>query len=250
MDSDRPEGQRRYQSSWPGHLIRGKGNIMDLEKYYEAISEAVYDGDDEETLVAVEAALEAGCPPEDIINKGGVAALERLGKDFDEMNAFLPDMMLGGEAMHALLDRVNPLLVKEGKGESATIVLGCAQGDLHDIGLNLVATQLAVAGYNVINLGTDTSPAEFLRVADENHADIIGVSTLLTTSSYYQDEMIKDMVKKGIRDRYKVIVGGGPITPQWTEKIGADGYSRTAHQAVELCKRLLQGGEELPVVIE
>lgn len=223
---------------------------MDLEKYYEAISEAIYDGDEDETLEAVDAALEAGCHPEDIITKGGVVALERLGKDFDEMNAFLPDMMLGGEAMHALLDRVNPLLIKEGKDESATIVLGCAQGDLHDIGLNLVATQLAVAGYNVINLGTDTSPAEFIRVAQENHADIVGVSTLLTTSSYYQDELIKDMVKQGIRDQFKVIVGGGPITPQWTAKIGADGYSRTAHQAVELCARLLKGGETLPVVIE
>ena len=208
-----------------------------MEKYLNAIVEAVYDGDEDETLEAVDAALEAGVPAEDIINKGGVVALEKLGKAFDDMEAFLPDMMLGGECMHALLEKVNPYLQR-------------AQGDLHDIGLNLVATQLSVGGYNVINLGTDTTVAKFISTAKEHKASIIGVSTLLTTSAYYQEELIKTLTKQGIRDDYKVIVGGGPITPDWTRKIGADGYSRTASQAVELCKKLLAGAADLPVIVE
>ncbi len=221
-----------------------------MEKYLNAIVEAVYDGDEDETLEAVDAALEAGVPAEDIINKGGVVALEKLGKAFDDMEAFLPDMMLGGECMHALLEKVNPYLQRDGKAENATIVVGCAQGDLHDIGLNLVATQLSVGGYNVINLGTDTTVAKFISTAKEHKASIIGVSTLLTTSAYYQEELIKTLTKQGIRDDYKVIVGGGPITPDWTRKIGADGYSRTASQAVELCKKLLAGAADLPVIVE
>ena len=110
--------------------------------------------------------------------------------------------------------------------------MGCAQGDLHDIGLNLVATQLEIGGFNVINLGTDTSVKEFLETAKNNDAKIIGISSLLTTSAYYQEELIQKLVKDGIRDNYKVIVGGGPITPAWTKKIGADGYSRTATQVL------------------
>lgn len=221
-----------------------------MNKYLSAIIEGVYGGDEDETLEAVNAALEAGVSAEDIINEGGVIALEKLGKAFDDMEAFLPDMMLGGECMHALLERVSPLLKRDGKTENATIVIGCAQGDLHDIGLNLVATQLSVGGYNVINLGADTTVSKFISTAKEHKAAIIGVSTLLTTSAYYQEELVKALTKQGIRDDYKVIVGGGPITPEWARKIGADGYSRTASQAVELCKRLMAGATDLPVIVE
>ena len=221
-----------------------------MEELLDAIIEAIYDGDDDETAEAVDAALEAGVSPEDIINKGGVVALERLGKDFDDQIAFLPDMMLGGECMHVLMDKVEPLLQADGKEKSATVVLGCAKGDLHDIGMNLVATQLSVGGYNVINLGTDVSTSRFIEAAKENDASIIAVSTLLTTSAYYQEELVKELVKKGSREKFKIIVGGGPITPQWTADIGADGYSRTAHQCVELCNRLMAGESPLPIVIE
>ena len=221
-----------------------------MEKYLNMIIEAVYDGDEDETLEAVDAALEAGISDEDIINKGGVIALEKLGIAFDDMEAFLPDMMLGGECMHALLEKVKPHLQRGDKAENTTIVIGCAQGDLHDIGLNLVATQLSVGGYNVINLGADTNVSKFIATAKEHNAAMIGVSTLLTTSAYYQEELIKALTKQGIRDDYKVIVGGGPITPDWARKIGADGYSRTASQAVELCRQLLAGASELPVSVE
>ncbi len=220
-----------------------------MQEILTQIADAVYDGDDTLTAALAGQALAAGLSPEDVINLGGVAGLERLGKAFDEMEAFLPELMLGGDAMHSLLEIVKPHLKQTENGQNATVVLGCAQGDLHDIGLNLVATQLAVGGFDVVNLGTDTSVAAFIEAAKEHQAAIIGVSSLLTTSAYYQDELIKKLEREGLRDQYKVIVGGGPITPDWTEKIKADGYARTANQAVDLCKRLA-GGEPGPIIIQ
>lgn len=220
-----------------------------MKELFEKITDAVYNGEDAEVADLARVAISQGANPEDIISRG-VIALEKLGKAFDEMEAFLPELMLGGDAMHALLDVVRPHLEKESGNTGATIVLGCAQGDLHDIGLNLVATQLSVGGFNVVNLGPDTSVTEFLVAAKENDASIIGVSTLLTTSAYYQEELIKKLEKDGLRDKYKVIVGGGPITPDWTKRIGADGYARTANQAVSVCHRLLSGGESLPIILE
>lgn len=221
-----------------------------MENILTKISNAVYDGEEDLVTELVSQALREGVNPEDIINMGGVVGLERLGKAFDEMEAFLPELMLGGQAMHTLLDQVKPHLSTDSENKiECTVVLGCAQGDLHDIGLNLVATQLSVSGFNVINLGTDTSVSEFIEVAMKNDAKIIGVSSLLTTAAYYQEELIKKLVKQNLRDRFRVIVGGGPITPEWTRKIGADGYSRTANQAVLLCKRLMEG-EEGTIIIE
>lgn len=218
-----------------------------MQELFEKLQQIVYEGDADQAADLAAEAINAGAVPEDVINCG-VSALEKLGRAFDEMEAFLPELMLGGDAMHALLDVVKPHLVQSGN-KNATVVLGCAQGDLHDIGLNLVATQLSVGGFNVINLGPDVTNAKFIETAKTNDAKIIGVSSLLTTSAYYQDELVKKLERDGLRDQFKVIVGGGPITPDWTRKIGADGYSRTANLAVELCTRLM-AGEAGPVIVE
>lgn len=214
------------------------------------IADAVFEGDEDLTVELARQAVAEGLEPNVIINEGGVAGLERLGEGFNAMEVFLPELMLGGDAMHALLEELKPLMLAHGAAPSATVVLGCAQGDLHDIGLNLVATQLAVGGFNVINLGTDVSVARFIDEAAKNGASVIGVSSLLTTSAYYQEELVKALNNKGLRDQYKVIVGGGPITPEWAEKIGADGYSRTAVQAVELCRTLVNGNPGGLVVLQ
>ncbi|MEL7610186.1 MAG: corrinoid protein [Bacillota bacterium] len=219
-----------------------------MSQILQEIAQAIYDGDDILAVELAEKAVQEGIEPQAIIN-GGIAGMEQLGEAFNNMEAFLPELMLGGEAMHALLDTVNPYMQKGGALKNDTIVIGCAQGDLHDIGLNLLDTQLSIGGFQVVNLGTDTSVSEFISEAKRVNAKIIGVSTLLTTSSYYQEELIKALKKEGIRDQYKVIVGGGPITPEWARKIGADGYARTASQAAELCKQLLQNKNNDVVVI-
>lgn len=218
-----------------------------MQELFQKLEEVVYEGEADRAEKLAEEALEAGAAPEDVIHCG-VSALDKLGKAFDEMEAFLPELMLGGDAMHALLDVVKPHLT-QAENKNATVVVGCAQGDLHDIGLNLVATQLAVGGFNVINLGPDVTNAKFIETAKANNAQIIGVSSLLTTSAYYQEELVKKLEREGIRDQFKVIVGGGPITPDWTRQIGADGYSRTANLAVDLCNRLM-AGESGPVIVE
>ena len=210
-----------------------------MSETLKKLQQAIYDGDEAQTLALAEEALGAGNSPEEII-EAGVAGLEDLGKAFDELEVFLPELMLGGEAMNAMIEKLKPLFKGgEGGGFKGTIVMGCAKGDLHDIGLNLVATQLSVNGFDVHNLGTDVSVNEYVDTAAKLNADIIGVSSLLTTSAYYQEELIQRLAADGLRETYKVIVGGGPITPDWTRKIGADGYSRTPQLAVKLCEELM-----------
>ena len=187
-----------------------------MAEYLAQIEEAVYDGDEDLVKELVEKALEAGEDPEAIIQDGGVAALNRLGDDFNNMIAFLPELMIGGEC-----------------------------------GKSLVATQLAINGYQVIDLGTDVPTNKFIDTAMAENADIIAVSSLLTTSQYYMEELINRLTHEGKRDRFKVAVGGGPIGPEYAQKIGADGYSRTAGLSVKMADRLMTKapGDELVVEV-
>ncbi|QRN85929.1 cobalamin-dependent protein [Clostridia bacterium] len=202
----------------------------------EKIAQVIYEGDTEKTIEYAKQAVAEGLDPNVIINDGGVKGLDKLGEDFDNLEVFLPELMLGAESMKALIAEMAPLL--EAQGESAykgTVVIGCAKGDLHDIGMNLVATQLAINGFKIFNMGTDVGVGEYIDKAKEVDANIIAVSSLMTTSAYYQEELVSRLSVEGLRDKYKVVVGGGPITPTWTKKIGADGYSRTSNLAVDLC---------------
>jgi trimethylamine corrinoid protein len=206
----------------------------------EKIAEVIYEGDTEKTIKYAKEAVAQGLGPDVIITQGGVAGLDKLGEDFDNLEVFLPELMLGAESMKALIAEMAPLL--EAKGESAykgTVVIGCAKGDLHDIGMNLVATQLAINGFKIFNMGTDVGVGEYIDKAKEVDADIIAISSLMTTSAYYQEMLIDRLKVEDLRDRFKVVVGGGPITPTWTKKIGADGYSRTSNLSVGLCIELL-----------
>lgn len=221
-----------------------------MEDYLAQIEEAVYDGEEDDVLELVQKALDAGIDPESIIQDGGVKALNRLGEDFNNMVAFLPELMIAGECMKALIDKVNPYL---GGGKSAfkgKVIIGCAKGDLHDIGKSLVATQLAINGFEVVDLGTDVPTNKFIDTAAAEKADIIAVSSLLTTSQYYMEELISRLVHENKRDQYKIAVGGGPIGPDYAEKIGADGYSRTAALSVPMAEKLLVKKPGDPLVVE
>ena len=163
-----------------------------MSEVLKEIADAIYAGDEEKTLELAEAALGEGLDPETIINEGGVAGLDRLGKAFDEMEVFLTELMMGGEAMKGLIEKLEPHLVNQlGGGFKGIVVIGCAKGDLHDIGMNLVATQLGVNGFKVFNMGTDVSVNAYIDKATEVNADIIAISSLLTTSAYYQEELIQ-----------------------------------------------------------
>ena len=221
-----------------------------MADYLTQIEAAVYDGDEDLVVELVQKALDEGVDPEAIIQDGGVAALNRLGDDFNNMMAFLPELMIGGECMKKLIEMCSPHL-KGGKSAfKGKIVIGCAKGDLHDIGKSLVATQLSINGYEVVDLGTDVPTNKFIDTAMAEKADIIAVSSLLTTSQYYMEELINRLSHEGKRDLFKVAVGGGPIGPKYAEKIGADGYSRTAALAVKMADRLLDKKPGDPLVSE
>lgn len=221
-----------------------------MEQIFAKIAEAIRYGNQDEIEKLADEVIANKIDPIDAIQKGGVAGLDKLGEDFENLEAFLPELMAGGETMKVLIDKLTPYL-EEGKSALAgTVVIGTVKGDLHDIGKNLVATTLSVNGFNVIDLGVDVNNNKFIEEAKANKADIIALSSLLTTSAYYIDEFINRLKEDGLRSNYKVIVGGGPIEPEWAKEIGADGYSRTAVGAVKVCKELMKADQISETIID
>jgi len=208
------------------------------------LMEKIISGDAEAAEAAGKEAIEAGIDPETILEEGGSKGLDIVGQKFENLEMFLPEMLAAAEAMKALNRIVMPhlktgrLLKKKG---GAAIVFGTVYGDLHDMGKNITATQLSLHGYEVHDLGTNVSVKEFMKAAEEKNARIIAMSSLMTTSSYYQKDMVDYLKKVGKRENYYVIVGGGVVTEEWAEKIGADGYGRVATDAVTVCDMLLEG---------
>jgi trimethylamine corrinoid protein len=218
---------------------RSMGKKEDL---LQKVVDAVIAGDSDLIEAAGKAALDAGIDPEAILEQGGSKGLEIVGQKFENLEMFLPELIAASEAMKVLNKLMLPRLKASGiakKREGATVVFGTVFGDLHDMGKNITATQLSLHGYEVLDLGTNVSVKDFLKAAEEKKAKIIAMSSLMTTSSYYQQDMVEYLKKIGQRDRYFVIVGGGIVTEDWADKIGADGYGRVATDAVPLCDKLL-----------
>ena len=213
------------------------------------LRQTLVDGDADAARDAVRAALEAGQPPLDIINLGCQPGMDEVGRLFYEGEAYLPDLILAGRAMSAAMEILLPALQASGGSafQGGRVILGTVQGDLHDIGKNLVGTLIAVAGFQVTDLGIDVPVKQLLEAAVEANARIIGTSSLLTTSNFYQKELIERAVKQGVRGRFYFIVGGSSVTPDYARQIGADGWARTAVGAAELCKRLTQDSPPPPL---
>ncbi|MEW6081100.1 MAG: cobalamin-dependent protein [Bacillota bacterium] len=208
------------------------------------IAEAIVAGDIPAVEAAGKEAIEARIEPQVILEEGGSRGLDIVGEKFENLELFLPELLAASETMKALNNMIHPLL-KAGEGElakkkaNAKVVFGTVYGDLHDMGKNMAATQLSLHGYEVFDLGTNVPVAEFFKAAEQYGAQIIAMSSLMTTSSYYQKDMVDYLKKVQKRDKYYVIVGGGIVTEDWAEEIGADGYGRTAVDAVTLCDLLL-----------
>lgn len=206
-------------------------------------------GDTEAALAEVRAALAAGAPPLEIITAGCQPGMDEVGKLFYEGEAFLPDLILAGRAMSAAMELLLPVLQSADAAtfQGGRVVLGTVQGDLHDIGKNLVGTMISVAGFRVTDLGIDVPNKKLLETAADIGATIVGTSSLLTTSNFYQRELIERASKMGIRDRFYFIVGGSSVTLDFARLIGADGWAKSAVGAAELCKQLVQGGAPPPL---
>jgi len=211
------------------------------EQIYSAMAQTIIDGESEEAVKLARQAIELGIDPLEAINQGFVVGVDHVGNLFSSGDAFLPELVMAGEAMKAAVDILEPEMSKQGQERKilGTIVLGTVEGDIHDIGKTLVGTMLSVAGFKVFDLGVDVPIMTLVEKARTEKADILGVSALLTTTMVKQRDVVEALDDIGLRSTIKVMVGGAPVTPDWAEEIGADGYSEDAVGAVTVAKELL-----------
>jgi corrinoid protein of di/trimethylamine methyltransferase len=221
-----------------------------LSEYLEKLKVAVIEGNAEQAREAAIALKEAGMSPLEIVNAAIKPAMDEMGKRYERLEVFLPDLVLAGEAAQEAL---NVILPKEGAESliKAKVVIGTIYGDIHDIGKNIVAAMLSANGYKVIDLGNDVPAEKFVEVAKKEGAKIIGISCLLTPSMYYMRDVIKRLEEENLRKNFYVIIGGAAVYPEWAKEIGADGWAKDAERAVELCDMLVEKGEEVskPIIL-
>ena len=197
------------------------------------------DGEPEDAEEAARLALEAGLDPLECIDKGLTVGIQRVGEQFACGEYFLPELIIGADAMKAALSILEPAMLEGRKREViARVVLGTVQGDLHEIGKTLVGTMLTANGFDVIDIGVDKSPDEFIQAIKDNNATLVGASALLTTTMLQQKKLIEALAEAGLREQVKVIVGGAPVTSVYAEDIGADGFAEDAISAVDIAFRL------------
>jgi 5-methyltetrahydrofolate--homocysteine methyltransferase len=215
--------------------------MSDLEVTLDEMEKAIRAGDEGQAAELAARALAQEADPLDILQQVIVPTLKDIGDQFGRLEIFLPEMMLAAEAAKAIIAELDPVL--KAKNESSTsqgrVVIGTVAGDVHDIGKNMVATMLEVNGFEVIDLGTEVSVETFLSTARSREADIIAMSSLLTTSLPYMKDILTVLQETGEKSKYKVMVGGGPLTSEWARENGADGYGKDAAEAVTLAHQLI-----------
>jgi len=209
--------------------------VVDMQE----VASAVIAGNRKKVQELVEDALKEGVPPEKIINEGLLAGMSVIGERFKKNEIFVPEVLVSARAMQVGMDILKPLLTKSSGVIKGKVVIGTVEGDLHDIGKNLVAIMFEGAGYQVIDLGIDVPPDKFVEAIREHNPDIVGMSALLTVTMPQMKVTLDVMEKEGVREKVKVIVGGAPVTEEFAKEIGADGYAPDATSAVELVNRLL-----------
>jgi corrinoid protein of di/trimethylamine methyltransferase len=210
------------------------------EELYSKLEQAVIDGESEDAEALAKQALEAGLDPLACIDNGLTKGIQRVGKLFSSGEYFLPELIMGADAMKAALNILEPALVGNQHREVVgRVVLGTVQGDLHEIGKTLVGTMLTANGFDVIDIGVDKSADEFNAAVKENNADIVGASALLTTTMLQQKTLIQALEGAGLREQVIVMVGGAPVTDSYAKEIGADGYAEDAISAVDMAMRLI-----------
>ena len=205
----------------------------------EELKRAVLSGDDERAAELTKKALEEGIEPGKVLNEALIPAMEIVGREYEEGERYVPEMLISAEAMKAAMEVLRPRLVETGVRLKGKVVIGTVEGDLHDIGKNLVAMMLEGAGFEVIDLGVEVTAERFIQAVREHKPDVLGMSALLTTTMIHMPEVIEALKEAGLREEVKVIVGGAPVTQEYAEKIGADGYAPDAANAVAVVKKLL-----------
>jgi corrinoid protein of di/trimethylamine methyltransferase len=211
------------------------------EELFRKMAQSIVDGDSDIAVELANKAVDSGIDPLVAISSGFVVGVSQVGEAFACGDAFLPELVMAGEAMKAAVSALEPEMARRGSQREmlGKVVLATVEGDIHEIGKSLVGTMLGASGFDVYDLGVDVSSARIISKAREVNADIIALSALLTTTMVKQKEVIELLEKEGLHGRIKVMVGGAPVTRDWVKKIGADGYSEDAIGAVNAAMQLL-----------
>ena len=211
------------------------------DEMFHKMAASIIDGDSDAAASLARESVAAGMDPLDAITKGFVVGVNTVGEAFGRGEAFLPELVMAGEAMKSAVATLDPEMKKRGTERKmlGKVVIATVEGDIHEIGKSLVATMLGASGFEVYDLGVDTPGDKIIGKALEVNADIIAMSALLTTTMVKQREVIEELEKEGLRKKVKVMVGGAPVTRDWVTAIGADGYSEDAIGAVMLAKKLM-----------
>lgn len=210
-----------------------------MNKNLEPIYKGILAGDMNSVKGNVQAALDAGIDAGKILHEALIPAMDEVGQLFEAGEYYVPEMLVAARAMQAGLGLLKPLLVDSDVKPTGRVAIGTVKGDLHDIGKNLVAMMMEGAGFEILDLGTDVSPAKFVEAINESKIDLIAMSALLTTTMPNMKTTIEAVEEAGLRDQVKIMVGGAPVTRKYAEDIGADGYAPDASKASSLAKSLV-----------
>jgi len=209
--------------------------MPDLQKLYDAI----VTGENKTAAAVTREALAEQVDPMELVTKYMVPAMDEVGRRFECEEYFVPELLLAARAMKAAMGLIRPLLAERGAEPAGRVVIGTVKGDLHDIGKNLVASMLEGGGFEVIDLGADVPPEQFVEAVKAGNANLVCLSALLTVTMRGMKTTIEALRQAGVRNRVKVMVGGAPLTPQFAEEIGADAYGENASVAVSLARKLV-----------
>ncbi len=210
-----------------------------MSELYGKMSEVLIAGNIEEIQKLTQQALDEGNKANEILGKGLLPGMDIVGQRFKACEMFIPEVLRSAKTMHAAMDILRPLLSEAEAAGAGTVVIGTVEGDLHDIGKNLVGMMLEGAGFKVVDLGTDVKPQQFVEAAKEHKPRILGMSALLTTTMPKMGDTVIALKEAGIRDQIKVMAGGAPVTQDFVEEIGGDAYGSNATAAVEKAKALV-----------
>jgi 5-methyltetrahydrofolate--homocysteine methyltransferase len=205
----------------------------------QRIASNLYEGEDQEVAALVQQALDQGMDPHEVLQGGLIAGMDEVGRDFKADILYMPEVLIAARAMHAGMDVLRPLLAESDAAGAGRYVIGTVEGDLHDIGKNLVRMMLEGAGVETVDLGKDIPPDTFVAAVREHQPQILGLSALLTTTMLAMKTTIEALEEAGLRDSVKIMVGGAPVTAAFAEEIGADAYAPDAATAVDVARSLV-----------
>jgi len=205
----------------------------------QTLYDAILNGNAKAAKETTQTSLAAGTNPQALVDDTMIPAMNEVGRRYEANEYFVPELLIAARAMKASLELIRPLLAARGSEPVGRVVIGTVQGDLHDIGKNLVGAMLEGAGFEVIDLGVDVSPEKFINAAKEKHATLVALSALLTTTMHSMKGVVERLNESGMRPGVKVMIGGAPVTQKYADEIGADGYSSNANAAVALARRLV-----------